>query len=140
MHRLEHAAHPGEYLVEVFHWMIYIPSWLAKWKREGLEWHRKDTEMFYALYESAKERVVCLIPFVCPPCAQMNINNNALQKSGLAKPCLTSILMRKSELTEKEAAWIAGSMLYVATLFTHFGVFISFYSGAGSSTVRWVLL
>lgn len=26
--------------------MLHLPDWMAKWKREGLEWHRKDTEMF----------------------------------------------------------------------------------------------
>lgn len=59
MHRLVRATLPGAYLVEIFPVMQYLPNWMAKWKREGLEWHRKDSVMFQEFMDGARERVVC---------------------------------------------------------------------------------
>lgn len=56
--RLARAAYPGTYLVEVFTWMLYIPSFLAPWKKEAQEWHIKDSAMFEELYGEVERRVV----------------------------------------------------------------------------------
>jgi len=58
MHRLVHAALPGAFLVEIFPAMKRLPSWMAKWKREGLEWHRKDTEMFQGFMDGVQKTMV----------------------------------------------------------------------------------
>ncbi|KAF9463394.1 cytochrome P450 [Collybia nuda] len=55
-HRLVYASLPGAYLVEIFPIMKYLPSWIAKWKREGLDWFAKDTKMFEDLMSEVKER------------------------------------------------------------------------------------
>lgn len=52
--RMLKAALPGNYLVDIFPLMIYLPSWLAKWKRDGYAWFEKDTNMFIALLNEAK--------------------------------------------------------------------------------------
>lgn len=39
--------------------MKSFPTWLAKWKRDGLEWHRQETEMFEKLKAEVGEKKVC---------------------------------------------------------------------------------
>lgn len=60
MERTFQASLPGNFLVESFPSMLYLPSWMAKWKREGLNWHRKDTEMFRRLIDDVKADMVML--------------------------------------------------------------------------------
>ena len=61
MHRLVRAALPGAYFVEIFPWMKYLPSWMAKWKREGLEWFRKDSMMFEGFYAGVQETMASVV-------------------------------------------------------------------------------
>lgn len=58
VNRIVHAALPGTYLVENFPLMKYLPSWMARWKREGLEWHAQGSEMLEGFLFDVKERVV----------------------------------------------------------------------------------
>ena len=58
MHRVERSARPGAFLVDIFPWMLHLPEWMAKWKRDGQEWHQKDTKMFFEFYHEAKNRMV----------------------------------------------------------------------------------
>lgn len=58
MHRLERAARPGEYLVEIFPILNYLPSFLAKWKRDGQACHEEDTKNFVKWYRDAVTRAV----------------------------------------------------------------------------------
>lgn len=64
MHRLVRSALPGAYLVEIFPLMKYLPPWAAKWKREGLDWHAKDTKMFEDMMRDVQDRVVSALPIV----------------------------------------------------------------------------
>ncbi|KAH9973224.1 cytochrome P450 [Lactifluus volemus] len=92
--RLARAACPGAHLVEVFHWMQYIPSKLARWKRYAETCHKKDSEMFESLMEPVKTSVA---------------------KGGLDES-LSATLIRSAErnkLSPKECSWLAGTM-YVA--------------------------
>ncbi|KAJ7843607.1 cytochrome P450 [Mycena olivaceomarginata] len=57
MHRTVDAGQPGNYLVEVFPIMKLISSWMAKWKRDALHWHREDTKMFEELLEPVQKAV-----------------------------------------------------------------------------------
>ena len=57
-YRLASSAIPGAYLVETFPFMKYLPSWMAKWKREGIEWHLKASVMFEGLIEGVRETIL----------------------------------------------------------------------------------
>lgn len=48
----------GNYVVDIFPWMLNVPEAIAKWKREGLTWFRKDTELFKSLIEDTKTGLV----------------------------------------------------------------------------------
>ena len=49
---------PGNYLVEFFPWMKYIPSSIAKWKRTAEERHKKYSAMFEAMFRDVEVRIV----------------------------------------------------------------------------------
>ncbi|KAF7374028.1 hypothetical protein MSAN_00283400 [Mycena sanguinolenta] len=57
MERLGRAGYPGAYLVEYFTWMRYLPSWMAKWKRDVLEQSKIDDAMFRGLFNEVGDRV-----------------------------------------------------------------------------------
>ena len=57
-HRIAYAAVPGNSSVDIFPWMIYMPEWMAKWKRTGRACFRKDTDMFVSLMNHVKHRMV----------------------------------------------------------------------------------
>lgn len=61
IHRLARTALPGAYLVEVFPMMKHLPTWVAPWKKWGLDWYKKDGEMFQAFYEGVAKTVVSFI-------------------------------------------------------------------------------
>ncbi|KAF7359170.1 Cytochrome P450 [Mycena sanguinolenta] len=87
--RLVQATLPGAFLVETFPVMKHLPLWMAKWKREGLEWHRKDTILFEGMLNDVKD----------------------LGHSGNLPPCFATYLIdNPRNLTEKESAWLAGTM------------------------------
>ena len=58
MHRVMQAVLPGAYLVEIFPVMIHLPTWMAPWKKWGLDWYRKDTEMFQGFYDGVAKTMV----------------------------------------------------------------------------------
>ena len=51
-------ALPGNYLVEFFTWMLYIPSSIAKWKRVAEERQKKYSAMFEGMFRDVGERIV----------------------------------------------------------------------------------
>jgi len=59
-HRFVRAALPGAYLVEIFPVMKHLPTWMAPWKKWGLEWYKKDSEMFQAFYDGVAKTMVSL--------------------------------------------------------------------------------
>ncbi|KAJ7737690.1 cytochrome P450 [Mycena metata] len=92
--RLVSAAYPGAYLVEYFTWMRYLPSWMAKWKRDVLEQYKIDDAMFRGLFNEVSNRVA--------------------QGDQLSGFC--AYLLEKEDqhgLNEKESAWTAAA-LYAA--------------------------
>jgi hypothetical protein len=52
------AMLPGTYLVEVFPWMLHIPSFMAKWKRDALANFRKFDELYKGLFRDVEARIV----------------------------------------------------------------------------------
>lgn len=72
--------------------MMYIPTSLARWKREGYAWFKKDTDMFLGLLEDVKEGL----------------------DDGSRSDCFVARLVDPSneyELNKVEMAWLAGMML-----------------------------
>jgi hypothetical protein len=57
-HRITVACMPGSFLVDVFPVMKYLPEAIAPWKKEGMEWHRRDTAMFQELMDEVKNQMV----------------------------------------------------------------------------------
>ncbi|TFK80623.1 cytochrome P450 [Polyporus arcularius HHB13444] len=89
--RIGSAVVPGRYLVDIFPAMEHLPTWMAKWKREGLEWHERETEMFEEFNEGVGDRMA----------------------KGESPTCFVASLIETEErhgLTKKEAAWLAGIM------------------------------
>ena len=58
MERISHYAVPGNYLVEFFTWMKYIPSSIAKWKKEAEEGYEEYSKMFTSLFRDVEDRIV----------------------------------------------------------------------------------
>ena len=58
MHRIMYAALPGAYLVEIFPVMKHLPTWMAPWKKWGIVWYKKDTEMFQGFYDGVAKTLV----------------------------------------------------------------------------------
>jgi cytochrome P450 len=90
--RLTRAAYPGAYLVEFFTWMRYIPSSLAKWKRDAENAFKKDSKMFEGLLHTVEANVA----------------------KGDDHQSLCSTLIRevdRNKLSSIERSWLAGTML-----------------------------
>jgi len=100
--RLARAGAPGAHFVEYFTWMKYIPSSIAKWKREAEEWYRKDSVLFEGLFNDVRKRIT----------------------NGDERPSFTASLIQDQErhgLSERETAWLS-AMMYVAGAETTAGV------------------
>ena len=48
----------GNYLVEFFTWMKYIPSPVASWKRLAEERYEEYSDMFVGLFREVEDRIV----------------------------------------------------------------------------------
>ena len=59
--RLADYGNPGNYLVEFFPWMLYIPSSLAKWKREAKEGFKFYSEFFTNMFHDVENRIASSI-------------------------------------------------------------------------------
>ena len=58
----------GNYLVEFFTWMKYIPSSVASWKRLAEGRYKQYSDMFVGLFRDVEDRIVMtLIRFSLPP-------------------------------------------------------------------------
>lgn len=110
MHRLVYAALPGSFLVEIFPSMLYLPEWMAKWKREGRRWFEKDTKMFEDLLTDVQNKMVCPSRYRRPQLKELTSS----QQAGTAEPCFAATLLedeKKYNLNKQEMAWLAGTML-----------------------------
>ena len=110
MHRLACAALPGAHLVEIFPVMKHLPTWMAPWKKWGLEWYKKDSEMFQGFYDRVAKTLVSWENQT----QNTNDSHEDHQREGDVKPSFTSSLIEHQEehqLSNHEAAWLAGTML-----------------------------
>ena len=56
-HHLERIASPGVYLVDTFPSLMYLPDWLAPFKREGKRLHAEELDLFSSLIEDVDRRL-----------------------------------------------------------------------------------
>lgn len=110
MHRLVRAVLPGAYLVEIFPVMKRLPTWIAPWKKWGLEWYKKDSEMFEGFYDGVAKTMVSWNK------TELEHENphKDHQREGDFKPSFASSLIERQEehgLSTHEAAWLAGTIL-----------------------------
>ncbi|KZV76225.1 cytochrome P450 [Peniophora sp. CONT] len=85
------ALRVGAHYVELLPWMVHLPNWMARWKRDALEMYKDTTEFFMGLVDDVETRM----------------------NQGTARPCLTTTLVEESErfhVSRLEAAWSAGVM------------------------------
>ncbi|CCM04072.1 uncharacterized protein FIBRA_06231 [Fibroporia radiculosa] len=87
--RLTNALISAALLIDFFPIIKYVPTWMAKWKRDALEWHKRDTRMFEGFYDGVRRK-------------KMNDQQS---------DCFVSTLIENEErngFTQKENAWLAG--------------------------------
>ncbi|KAJ3558856.1 hypothetical protein NM688_g680 [Phlebia brevispora] len=92
MKRITCACLPGAYLVEIFPFMLYLPAWTAKWKREGSKWYQHDTRMLEGVMADVGAKL----------------------RAGTSEPSFAATLIENEtrwNLTRREAAWLAGTMV-----------------------------
>lgn len=58
---LTRSATPGAYLVDIFPSMMSLPSWMARFKRDGYRWFQRRTRILEALIEGVQDGVVSLV-------------------------------------------------------------------------------
>ncbi|KAI9709926.1 MAG: hypothetical protein M1820_003004 [Bogoriella megaspora] len=91
VHTVERVASPGAYLVDMFRWLVYIPSFLAPFKRE-LNWlHERELKLFRGLMNDIREKM----------------------QVGKAPPCWErDFIEHESEfnLTQDEGAYVVGTL------------------------------
>lgn len=58
MHRIVCAARPGAFLVDTFPWMLSLPDWMAKWKRDAKQWYRTDRVLFEGMLSDIAHKMV----------------------------------------------------------------------------------
>ena len=97
MAKITNSVLPGAYLVEFFPSMMRIPSWAAKWKRDGERLFREGDEMFTELFERTSAGVA------------LNDGANLPDVQSFAARLLATD--GKVNLSRQEAIWLAGAML-----------------------------
>lgn len=88
MHHMLEAAMPGRYLVDMFPILNSLPAWLVGFKRQGQITHQRFNRLFTELYADAKSS----------------------PKRATFVATLTQS-ERELGISDREAAWLAGSML-----------------------------
>ncbi|KAJ7081460.1 cytochrome P450 [Mycena crocata] len=119
MHRLTGAAVPGAFLVDVFPIMKNIPEWVAKWKRDAINWYHTDSKMFNGWLDRVRKDM----------------------KSENPPPSFGGVLLegqQQFQLEDEETPWLAGSMFYFEGLITPAVVLVQMLCTAGIT--RWFML
>ena len=93
-------ANPGNYLVEFFPWMLYIPSSVAKWKREAREGYHYFTEIFGGMVHDVQHRIVrscfalsCHLS-IYAPCRAKGMNARVLLETYSENAIVTTSVIR----------------------------------------------
>lgn len=59
VHTVERVASPGAYMVDTFPWMIYLPDWMAPFKRELKALHAEELDVMRTLLQDTREGIAC---------------------------------------------------------------------------------
>lgn len=90
-HHLERIASPGSYLVDTFPVLMWLPRWLAPFKREGEMLHKEELDLFAGLIDGVRKQ----------------------DEKGEAPDCFTKTWLEKEEtygLSNDQAAYVIGTM------------------------------
>ena len=91
VHTVERVASPGAYLVDTFPSLMYLPSWLAPFKREAASLHDFEITLFRGLIGEVREKV----------------------KQGKASRCFTTTFLEKQAefgLSDDQGAYVIGTL------------------------------
>ncbi|KAJ7120737.1 cytochrome P450 [Mycena crocata] len=55
--RIVRTAYPGAHYADYFTWMKHIPSSIARWKRDALEWFARDNIYWGRLYKEVEDKI-----------------------------------------------------------------------------------
>ncbi len=91
VHTVERVASPGSYLVDTFQILMYLPDWLAPFKREAAKLHESELNLFRGLLEEVRTKI----------------------RNGNCSECfMKTFLERKSEfgLSDDEGAYVVGTL------------------------------
>ena len=65
VHTVERVASPGAYLVDTFPFLMYLPTWLAPFKREAARLHEYEITLFRQLLFEVRDKMAA---GQCPKC------------------------------------------------------------------------
>ena len=91
VHNVERIASPGAYLVDVLPALMWLPMWLAPFKREGKRLHKEELNLFRGLIDDVRHEI----------------------QHGTAGPSFTRTWLEKEEdygLRDDEAAYVIGTL------------------------------
>jgi cytochrome P450 len=91
VHHVERIASPGAYLVDTFPVLMYLPKWLAPFKREGERLHKEELDLFRGLMDDTRAQLA----------------------EGTAPSCFAKTYLQKPEpydLTNDEVAYVIGTL------------------------------
>lgn len=92
VHHVERVASPGAYVVDTFPSLMYLPEWLAPFKREGKKLHQEELELFTGLIKNVEQRE----------------NNGELKEENFTTKWLAA--KDQYDLTDDEAAYVIGTL------------------------------
>ncbi|KAH9890551.1 cytochrome P450 [Cubamyces lactineus] len=89
--KIVRAGYVDAYAVECMPFLRHIPTWLAPWKRDALEWAPRFTKLFENFYTQARDRA---------------INEDRTETIS----AMISENEKKYNLTSEETAWLVGTI------------------------------
>lgn len=58
VHTVERVASPGAYLVDTLPWLMWLPDWMAPFKREGNALHAEELDLFRGLQDDVRREMM----------------------------------------------------------------------------------
>jgi len=131
----------GNYLVEFFTWMKYIPSSVASWKRLAEERHKEYSNVFVGMFREVENRIVIIIICCSFPAS---LTNHVETRGRTPELCWDIYSGTGAPSPERDRSCVDSCynvvciILYLRTL--RIMSMLTFISAAGAETVRSGLL
>lgn len=110
--RITSVGTPGASLVDFFPVLKHVPTWMAKWKREGLAWHEAESEIFKGFNAGV---AAIMVKFTSRLSGISDICLTHFTKTaGEEKTCFASELIETQDrhgFSEKGSAWLSAVMV-----------------------------